>query len=639
MRNKGRFMGKEMIIEGPGLKVAYNPDNFSLRIETGCKIWAQCSSFQPYMDIYEGEKPIRVYFKDAKDISHECYRTGTGEGIKSVFREFEIDRKILPVSFEILIWVDCFYGDLHFEFVPITDTHGCVKRVVWPGPLEFNKQSECNYTVLPIMQGALIPNNWEQEIESEKLVNMGDGKCYTRSLYMQWWGQIEENNGYIAIVETPWEGGYILNHPSGGPTNISAAWYPSLGRLDYIRKIKYTFLKDCDYNTLCKVYRNYIRQKGAFVTFEEKILKNPNTVHLLGCPIIHTFIYNHVEPASFYFDKDHPEKNDELVSFENRIEQIKRLKNLGVDKAFLHVDGWGKRGYDNLHPDIFPPCEQAGGWDGIKNLADSCEHLGYLFATHDQYRDYYTDAETFNKEQAVKDINGEVQLSSIWAGGEQALLCARNAPDYVRRNFERLKNNGIMLKGTYLDVFSVVELDECFHKEHRMTRKECMESRKECFEYVRSQGIIISSEETIDWSVACLDLAHHSPYALTPSMEGGDAIGIPVPLFNLVYHECMVIPWFLTKGASGIPDSDSGFLHALLNGGTGYLDIEAGGDEIDRIKIVCGLHEKVGKLELLEHKFIDNNTRKQRSCFADGTIVEVDFGNDTYSIKLGTYQL
>ncbi|GMQ64703.1 hypothetical protein AN2V17_39410 [Vallitalea sp. AN17-2] len=289
-------------------------------------------------------------------------------------------------------------------------------------------------------------------------------------------------------------------------------------------------------------------------------------------------------------------------------------------------------GYDNQHPDVLPPCEKAGGYKGMKKLSDTCKDLDYIFATHDQYRDYYLDADTFDINQAIVDEIGDVEMEATWEGGKQAYLCAAFAPYYVRRNFEMLEDNGIELRGSYLDVFSVIELDECFHEEHRMSRKECMNKRIECFNYVSSKGILTSSEECCDWAIPHMNLVHHAPHALYPNIDTGKSRGIPVPLLNLVYHECIIIPWTLSKGGWGIPVPQDGFLYALLNGGVGYLSIEADKEEIDRNKIVCQLSDKVAMCEMVSHEFLDETCNKQKTVFSDGTFVEVDFDNDQYKI-------
>ena len=55
---------------------------------------------------------------------------------------------------------------------------------------------------------------------------------------MPWFGQVKEREGYIAICETPWNGGYYANHPANGPyTHVGVYFEPSLGKMDYRRII------------------------------------------------------------------------------------------------------------------------------------------------------------------------------------------------------------------------------------------------------------------------------------------------------------------------------------------------------------------------------------------------------------------
>ena len=75
---------------------------------------------------------------------------------------------------------------------------------------------------------------------------------------------------------------------------------------------------------------------------------------------------------------------------------MKELHELGAGKLYLHLDGWAEPGYDNKHPDYTPACEEAGGWKDMKELADTMQKQGDLFGIHDQYRDYYFAAESFD---------------------------------------------------------------------------------------------------------------------------------------------------------------------------------------------------------------------------------------------------
>ena len=165
------------------------------------------------------------------------------------------------------------------------------------------------------------------------------------------------------------------------------------------------------------------------------------------------------------------------------------LHELGAGKLYLHLDGWAEPGYDNKHPDYTPACEEAGGWKAMKELSDTMKEQGDLFGIHDQYRDYYFAAESFDEDYACRLTDGTIPTHKRWAGGKQSYLCATQAPHYVKRNFQELEKNNIQLDGAYLDVFTCNEGDECDNPRHRMTRRECYDYRARCFDYLMSKGI------------------------------------------------------------------------------------------------------------------------------------------------------
>ncbi len=624
--------------------LSFNEETLALHVSHAGKTWRSRPDFRPYFEylppdqrrsaeayhpgnqtslFFTGEK---VYLESAGQIVHAPFQSGVGAGVRSIFKGFRSANGPITLELETRLWIEEAAGVLHCELIPLVDDAGLL-RVAWPAPFEL-RPGRASYTVLPMMQGCLIPNDWEQE-----LFTFSTGLAYSRAAYMPWWGQIDGRAGNLIILDTPWDGGYRLEHPAGGPTLLYPLWQTSLGLLRYTRKLQIHFVADGDYNDLAKIYRAYAREHGLLRTLAEKAIGKERLAKLIGSPIIHTSICNNIQPASHYYNAADPSANYSVTSFATRAAQLRALKQKGVEKAYIHLDGWGVRGYDNQHPDVLPPCKDAGGWEGMRQLVDTCHELGYLIITHDQYRDYYKDAATYNPDQAVQNELGEVPDEAIWAGGEQAFLCAQQAPHYVRRNDARLKEGGVALDGAYLDVFAVVELDECFHPEHRMSRRQCMEYRQQSFAHLGTQGLIVSSEESIDFAVPYLELVHHGPYALAGAQDNGPARGIPVPLFNLVYHDCLILPWSLTTGGWGVPQGESGLLHAYLNGGTGYLSIEAETEEIERLQQLCAFQQRVAHAELLRHEFIDGDLRRQRAIYANGVVVEVDFTQNR--VKIG----
>jgi hypothetical protein len=213
-------------------------------------------------------------------------------------------------------------------------------------------------------------------------------------------------------------------------------------------------------------------------------------------------------------------------------------------------------------------------------------------------------------------------------------LSARFAPEYVRRNHDLFAANGVKVKGAYLDVFSVVPLEESFQKAHPMTRRECARYRRECFDILRARGYVVSSEEPTDYLAPSLDLVHHGPYPTAPKLGGGAAVGIPVPLFNLVYHDALLMPWDMGEnGGWGIPTGDAGRLHCLLNAGLPYVAPGADEKQTAYVKEAAALSQRCATKEMVYHEFLDGSRRKQRTVFSDGTRVTVDFDTKEYKIE------
>lgn len=583
-----------------------------------------------------------VPFAAASRITCERRVFGTGEGVVTRYEGFAA----ADVAFETFIWVESATGDVIAEWIPLREREGAVAGVRWPAPMDFDRPRGDWTTLITHGQGVMIPNTWPHRPDG---IPFG-GRYETEGGYIPFFAQLrgDRADGYIAICETPWNAGYAIDHPAGGPYTHIGTWFePSLGRMDHRRVVRYRCLEgdEASVSGAAKAYRRHADEHGMLRTLAEKAARNPGVDDLPGCMWMHVGAKSHVQPDSEMYDREHPERNDSLVTFEQRARQLRMLHDAGVERLYLHLDGWGQPGYDNQHPDYLPACREAGGWEGLRALADTAHECGYLFGLHDQYRDYYLAAASHDERNAVMLPDGGRPEHARWAGGRQRYLCARLAPDYVARNYTAIAAHGVRLDGTYLDVFTCNEGDECADPAHRMTRRECYGERLRCFEWLLAHGILTSSEEVADWAMPALVFCHYAPYEF--QLRGPDAPreGVPVPLQNLVYHDCVVEPWMMDRVEGG----EDYMLYALLNGGAPYLirdaayagvdgDLAGAGvrgalaEDIARCRVVADLHRRVGMLEMTDFALIDDDPLRQRTVFADGTRVSVDLGRGTYEI-------
>ena len=86
-----------------------------------------------------------------------------------------------------------------------------------------------------------------------------------------------------------------------------------------------------------------------------------------------------------------------------------------------------------------------------------------------------------------------------------------------------------------------------------------------------------------------------------------------------MYHDAIVTP---TNGLLG-----------LLYGGVPSVNPGATDEAIAAVRRASNLHAKTGLLEMVNHEFLDSKYRKERTTFADGTTVTVDWDANTVEIK------
>lgn len=624
-------------IKEANLEIQFEESAGHFTVKKGNVQWNQLGEYDPVIE-YEGGA---VRFADAEEIAHEIVENGIGRGIRSTYGSFVIDGRGVPYKFETYVWIESATGDVFFEWVPLCEEGIKVKKICWPAPFDFDQKKEEWYTLLNMQQGILLPNTWKEAVKDVVM----EGYFQTAGSYMPWYAQVKGRDGYIAICTTPWNAGCYVDHPAEGPYTHVGTWYESShGCINYRRVMRYTFLSDCDYNDICKIYRTYVKEQGKLRTLAEKAVQLPSVDNLIGCSFIHTGIRTYVREDSDFFDAKNPEKNNNITTFAQREAEIHEIHRLGMEKVYMHLDGWFDPGYDNWHPEHGDICEEAGGEPAMRSLADAMHEYGYLFGIHDQYRDYYFAGPTFDEDYACRLTDGSIPKHQKWAGGPQSYLCGTQAPYYVRKNFEDLEKRGIHLDGAYLDVFTCNEADECNNPRHKMSRRECYEARANCFSYLMAKGILPSSEEASDWSIPSMVFCHYAPYDFMMKESDAPRIGVPVPLFGLVYHDCLIVPWIMDK----VGENDDYMLYALLNGGAPYLKRDGAypntdgsfepkvkftmEESIERCRIVAGLHEQVAKCEMVRHEMVNGDYQVQKTVFADGTSVTVDFREQTYSI-------
>lgn len=615
------------IVRTPTVTLSVARGDLSMSIATPATEWRFGPSAED--DVLIDDAKGRIPLVSAGARKAEAFHTGYSAGMRMTFGEFAD----FP-DFTLYVTAYVREGEVTFD-VDADETGRRLHSVNWPKPVILPADARAT-SVCPVMQGILIPGDWHQEL-------VYGGLTSSREFYMPWFGHIVDGHGIMGIFDTAEDAGGVCVHPAGGPTHLGPRWYASLGQVGYLRTIRYALEEDASYVSLAKRYRQHVMETGRFVSLAEKCVRTPALKRMIGTPIVHLGALYHTVPEASLFHKEREEVNHQLRTFDALAESLRKLKAGGIDRAYVHLDGWGFYGYDSAHPDPLPVGYEQGGWDGLRRFGETCQELDYLFAVHDQYRDFYLNAVSYDERLAATDIFGKRFEVSQWCGGPQTVLSSRYAPEYVRRNHDLFREHGIPVEGAYLDVFSVLPMDESAQPGARVTRSECLEYRRKCFDLLRARGYVVSSEEPTDAFMPTLDLVHHAPFAVNPFphvWSDAEAFGIPIPLFNLVYHDALITPWDMgERGGWGIPNELSGRLLCLLNAGAPYAtppygEADADAEQVARVHEAAALAERCAFAEMVNHEFLNAERTKQRTTFSNGVRVTVDFATGAYEIEM-----
>jgi len=626
--------GGRFTIAGKKQTVRLDAADLALSVQAGSTVWTMVPSGPQDMRVRSRGQESWVSLASAPNKALRRYDTGYKTGVKIALFGW-------PSAPGLTLFLTvCLEGkdeDLVFD-IAAQEGETVVRRLDWPTALDAR---EIDHTLLSNIRGVLLPRNWPKEYHPIRAVNP-DGSIQTsdrsevqsnviESWSMSWWGFQKGPAAMMVIVETPDDAAYQFQHPAGGPTVIGPRWRTSLGRLGYPRTARMCFFPQGNYVDLAKRYRRYAMDTGLFVSLRDKIARKPIVQELIATPLIRSGILTNIKPGSFRYDKANPERNYRLTSFDDRARQFRRFKEMGLDRLTVVLTGWPNLGYDRQHPDELPPAPVAGGWQGMKRLADTIRELGYLFSLHDQYRDYYVDAPSYDPQFAVHEEDAATPSDSFpgtrfgltkeglipfldhWEGGKQTYLNSRFMLGHLVKNYQWLLDHGIRPQGTYLDVFGYVPPDEDFNPEHPTTRTEAIRDRINCYNWSRNNLGFVGTEAAVDWTVPYADIS--SPL--------GPGRAVAVPLFNLVYHDAIITPY------------QPGDFRGLLNGGAPQIqgNRELTPEDLAQIRRMAALHRRVALLEMTKHEFLDANYRKERSTFADGTTVTVDWDAKTVVIS------
>ena len=521
-----------------------------------------------------------------------------------------------------------FVYDIRDDYIEITLPVCDADKVTMPSSFGVDGAEKKQY-LLPIMQGML----WN-----------GDGKPFEsyrweaghHGFAMPMFAVLSDKGGYLYVAETMDNCGWIVGKDDSERTYCYNVQNASAGGMRYDRKSRIYFT-DNTITAAAKQYREYVKSKGRFITFREKIEKRPALERLFGALMCYIG----------YCQDD--------IDY---VENFKRLKEYGFDRALAYPVRFNTYTEDFL----------MGGQPPI-NLSDGeieeIKALGYDVAPWTWINEAIDDGTDVTRAMYRRTRDGNTKLSWQIDDFKYYNVCAAYMEEFYRK-----QRNGRFSGMTWdhFDVITCATNGECYDKTHPAHEGEVL-TKSADREYLRKllsaagdAGGAVSSESFNDAYSLEYDLGSVKAWA-----KYDNFIFKPIPLTMLVYHDSIIHSWWEVHSYnSSYFAADSSPFYQY---GGGAYELQATMDALygcppdvfpfgaqycwtgngketmlykfrfDDPETQLGLklalpvaenHRKIGMIEMTDFTFLSDDCNLQRTTFEDGTRI---YANFSLSIK------
>jgi hypothetical protein len=476
--------------------------------------------------------------------------------------------------------------------------------------------------IMPVNEGISYPVGDGTIPETEYILYGGHGLC------MPWYGVTPGAGGVMVIVETPDDATVALRRVDGLLAQ-QPIWQPQLGRFGPRRRMRYVFLADGGYVAMAKRYRRHAHQTGLLRTLAEKRDARPAVDMLVGA--VNIWCWNPDAPAI-----------------------CRTLRRLGIERIL-----WS----ECRDPAALRALNEMGvltsRYDIYQDVMDP-GNFPHLSGVHPDWPTEAWPADCMTDERGRLREGWRVQgKDGTWYACN--VLCDRVAPGYARERIRReLETHPYRCR--FIDTTTASPWRECYHADHPMSRSESRRWRMALLRLVSEEfGLVCGSETGHDAAVPHVDyfegMLSLGPYRVPDAgrriQELWHEVPEPVarfqtghyyrlPLWELVYHDCVVAHWYWGDYSNKLPPlwDRRDLFNALYATAPMFMFDRQGWDEhsdrfVRSYRETCPIARACGYSEMLEHRWLTDDHSVQQTSFSNGVTVTVNFGDRPHRMSDG----
>ena len=616
-------------LRGENVRVVLNEDLcLTVQRRDGTLLWESSRALPPTAILRRGSgAPQAIPLSAAADISMSARENTSHPG--HVVRLAGFEGKDVVV--DLILGMDAASDELLIE---IGQAGGEDTLVGVEHLYRFEKPvDDVGCMVLPHGSGYLIPADCPDALPGQGPDGGFIGTRWTLPLF----GMVRGKDALCAIVETWWDCDVKADHVPGDYSALDFNWAPSLGEFAYQRRMLIRFAQGMDYVGMAKLYRDHAREQGLVRTLEEKAQTTP---------IIRQYVNN----ILFRWAAWNPDEGPAVLA------DIRALHEAGLGINFFYPK-WSSAGYAQerdtattansgwqafLHPTPVP-----GGWPTLVKLENDVHDLDCVVQGFVNPITQEPQGVQYDEDRWPVSAEGERQ---------QHPISSHDALDRMKLVFDTLEQAGLKLDVLYYDSFSANSgLPQDFAPSHPMTRRQNIEAEVACFAETRRRGVMPGAELARFWAISACDYFFFTDWsadrlANAPNQHCPGPVGVPVPLFQLVFHDCFIAGfsgggYAAYAGGYDWWDHRTPRLYELLYASAPAYNwlpehsvpiADWDSDHTQRklawLKQWSAYYRAIATSELVSHQFLSPDRTMQRLEFENGIAAELDMAENRFRI-------
>ena len=514
------------------------------------------------------------------------------------------------------------------EFTVTVAGEGALTRPLdYPAPLVTQKGDRL---IVPMNEGMGYPVEEEHIGLWREIAYGGHGLC------MAFFGVDEDATGagWMCVFETP-DDAAMQTRRTDGMLTAGPSWDAQLGKFGYPRRVRYCFRAAGGHVAMAKRYRAYAKSKGLFKTLAEKAEARPAIDKLVGAANIWCWWGDESANLRIVGDMVASGMDHLLWSSDSTpafLDAMRTNANVIAGRYDIYQDIM-----DPKHRDELPHWH--GGW-----VTEAFPHdINWAGPSPEQWRHGWP-----------VDAKSGPRIDC-------AVLCDRQALPYAHKRIsEELATKRYQAR--FIDTTTASPWRECWNPAHPMTRTDSRVWKMKLLALVSDGfGLVCGCETGHDASVPFCDyfegMLSLGPYRVDEAGRGmWKIVDDPpervwkyqlgeryrLPLWELVYHECTIAQWYWGDYNNKIPAAwaKRDLFNALYGTPPMYMfKAHEWGKWKDRVvasyKVAEPVSRMTGYSEMTDHRFLTADRSVQRTRFANGVTVTVNFGAKPFALPEG----